>query len=661
MISRRSTGLLATAVLAGFALQATPAEDEPQQMQDVVVTATLAGTPASQLGQSVTVIGRKEIEASKLTYVSQLLQRVAGVDFNSYGPTSNPTIRIRGMQGYHTKVLIDGVSYEDASSIGGTLPVLNELRTDDIERIEIVRGASSTVHGSNAIGGVINIITRKGKDEGKPVAGSISAEYGSNQRQRYAGSLRGASGPVDYSLSAAWVGENGISSLHTDEAINGDDDAYRNAAYNGRVGLDLSENLRLEVFGRFADGTEEYDSGFSAYDYSTVPAHYLGIVPDSGDVHVQNWLVGTKLAATGLFDGLLDSSITLSYTQTRRSYRDEVDPFVLGPESTGFKDRYTGGVFEAKWLNTAHLAEGYDFSFGVDNTQEMAEMVDGGTVRIDERHRTWAYFGELQAEPIENLFLTAGARCNKHSVFGEETTWSASARYLIEASGTTLKAAAGKAYRAPSLYELYAPAIVSWYFKGGNPNLSPETSQSWEVGFEQSLLEDKVVFGSTYYETRIADYIGYAYDFDSFATYLQLSGIKAHGIESFVRVQPWDCLSVQLTHTYQHTNDMEDDHAPVAYRPTHKGSVDIIYQGLGDRLTVDLNGTYVGSRHTTNGMSWDQKLGSYYLMNLTVSYSLTEDLEIYGRIENLLDDGYETVPNYNTYGRCYYAGLKYTF
>lgn len=659
MSIRRGTGLLAMAALAGIALRAQPVEDETQQMDDVVITATLVQTPAHKLGQSITVISREQIDAAKLTYVTQLLQLVPGINIVSYGPNQNPTVRVRGLQAYHTKVLIDGVPYQDPSQIGVT-PVLNELRTSDVERIEIVRGASSVVHGSNAIGGVINIITRSGKDEGKPVAGSVSAEYGSNRHQQYSGTLRGASGPVDYSLSANWIGENGISAMSAKDGINEDRDANRNASFSGRAGMDLSDNLRLEIFGRYSAGLEEYDSGFDAWDYSAWPPTYLGIVPDSGSVNVQNWLAGGKLAATELLDGLLDSSLAFSYTQTRRAHRDRIDPFGLGPESTAFKDRFTGDILDATWLNTLHLAEGYKLSLGINHARENAEIIDGGTATIDRDNHSWAYFGEVQAEPFENLFLTAGARYNDHSVFGGETTWSTSARYLLEATGTTLKAAAGKAYRAPSLYELYAPAVGSWWFKGGNPNLDPEVSQNWEVGFEQALLDAKVVFGSTYYESRVTDYIGWGTDVDFLSTYLQFSGVKVHGVESFIRVQPWQFLTVQLTHTYQHTNDMESDVADLPYRPKHMASLDVIYRTFGDRLTVNLNGSYVGTRHTGLGGTGTE-LDCYVLANLAVSYKINENLEVHGRIENLLNENYETIPGYNTYARRYFAGMTYFF
>ena len=460
----RSAQLLAAASVAGWTLRAAPASDEPEQMPDLVVSAaTLQETPVEKLGQSITVITRAELEASKLVYVKDYLRLVPGLNLRSNGPNGNTSVSLRGLQSYHTKLLVDGVPYQDTTS-PQVVPVLNTLQVEDIERIEIVRGASSTVNGSNAIGGVINIVTRSGRDAGKPVSGSIAAEYGSHGRQMYSGSMRGATGPVDYSFTASWLGERGISAQTGVPGLD-DNDPYRNISLSGRAGVDLGEHLRLEVFGRYSDADVEFDAA----------------VPDTGDIHQQDWLAGGKLLAEGLFDGLLDSSFVVSLSELRRAYRNEGFDWNAGCY-------YAGTTVEAKWVNTVHLVDGYDLTVGIDSTSVEAETTEGGVTAIEERHRTVAYFGELQAEPIQNLSLTLGARYNEHSVFGHETTWSASARYLVEKTGTTLKVAAGKAYRAPSLYELYGPTVdyFFWVYHS-NPALEPETSQNWKRGSSRAL------------------------------------------------------------------------------------------------------------------------------------------------------------------------------
>ena len=608
---------------------------DAKSMDTIVVTATRTETPVDQLGQSVTVIDRSQIEATQLTNVSDLLRQVVGIDFRSNGPhSSTSNVGIRGLSGYHTKVLVNGIPLQDTAGVQ-QMPVINDINVNDIERIEVVRGPSSTVYGSNALGGVINIITRRGKTKG--FKGNVGGEYGSHGRIRTHASGRGVVGKVDYSLSLLREVERGISAQDT--PLNGDDDSWRNMQAEGTIGIQLDEHFRLEFFGRYSTSDEEYDMANAVW----------GPYVDSGDIHNQRWMTGLRLAGTDLWNGLLDTSLSASYSELMRGYRDD--------SGWSWNDRYTGETRQINWQNTLHLHERVDLTFGIDRTRDSAEVDDGGvpswgippSVPVDDRQRTTAVFAALQVEPVDNLFLNGGVRWNDNSEFDSEWTYTAAAAYLIESTGTRLKASVGKSYRAPSLYELYEPTY-------GMPDLQPETGTAWDVGFEQDVMDDKVTFGSTYFSNRVTDYIGF-----NLATYRydQVSGIKTSGLESFVRLRPIENLSLQLTHTYQHTNSMEEEASPLAFRPRHKGSADLTWQPNGGPVRFNLNGLYVGHQNTLDGGG--EHLDAYTLINAAITYTMNEFVEFYVRTENLLNENYEVAPNYNEYGRVYYVGTNISF
>lgn len=633
--TRWQTAMLGAAALMGTASMAEDAR-EPSRLDTVVVTATRTDTPLGQLGQSVTVIDREQIDNGQFTTVTDLLRQTVGVDFRANGPHSSSTsLNLRGLQGYHTKLLINGIPLQDNAGVQ-QMPILNDINLDDVERIEIVRGPGSTIHGSNAIGGVVNIITRRGATATPQVSGNV--EYGSHGRIRTAAGVRGASGPVDYAFSALRESERGISARTT--PLNGDDDGWRLQQLQGSIGLALAENTRVELFGRYSESDEEYDMADAVW----------GPFTDSGDTHNQRWMGGVRFDATDLFDGLLDTTLSLSVADHRRGYRDN--------DGWSINDRFQGRSTDIHWQNTLHLHERVDLTLGIDRNHEEARVDDGGyapwgippSVPVDDRHRTTAVFAALQTEPVDNLFLNGGVRWNNHSVFGYEWTYSAAAAYHLVDTGTRLKTSLGKSYRAPSLYELFEPLY-------GDPNLEPESGTSWDVGFEQDVCRDeRIVFGSTYYRNRVTDYIGF--DMTTWR-YDQVSGIKTNGLESFIRLRPVRTVTVQFTHTYQHTNDMEAEASPLAFRPRHKGSADLNWRLLDDKLNMNVNGLYVGHQNTASGAG--AHVDAYTLANAAIAYSFNEHFQVYLRAENLLNENYEVVPTYNTYGRTYYTGVNLRF
>ncbi len=605
-----SLGLLASSLLS--------TAESTEKMDDVVVTATRTETNAQKLAASVTVITKEDIANKQPSSLADLLRSVPGLSVKNDGPHSITSgVYIRGMRKYHTKVMINGVALQDTST-PQTTAIISSISLSDIERIEIIRGASSTLYGSNAMGGVINIITRKAEEDA--FSGELGVEAGSHGWQKYSALVSGKKGNFDYLFSSEWLSENGISN----KTVTSDNDTYRSLALNGEVGYQITDNLRLSLFGLYNDTDQEYDTE----DF------FLGTI-EQGELHHELIQLGTALDAKNIIDGIFDSSLKFSYSRTKRAEL----------ESPQF---YMGKTLETDWQNTININDSNRLVLGMTYTEEKSEADSFGASNHD-RYRTDAYFAQYETEPVNDLFITAGLRHNNHSEFGGETTYSASAAYLIESTGTKLKATWGTGYRAPSLYELNDPF-------GGDPNLTPETSESWDIGFEQTVNE-KVEFGVSYFENRVSDYIEYPW-WDFIYQYVQVSGIKIHGVESYITFKPTDNVNLHFTHTWQHSNNMDQDVSPIIYLPDNKFTADLNWQ-VNEKLNLNLNGVYVDKRKTdyTGGKT----LHGYTLLNVAANYQLTDSLEITGRINNILDKDYQESVGYETYGITAYAGLKYRF
>ncbi|NMA47408.1 MAG: TonB-dependent receptor [Lentisphaerae bacterium] len=644
-------GLGVAVLLAGFtglAQEATDAAPAPapvaggeQELVPMVVTATRTETPVTSLGQSVELISAEQIRATRLPYVTDVLQEVPGLDIKSSGTRDSSTtnLRIRGMNGYHSKVLIDGVPYIDCAT-PQVQSMLGNIALNQIDHIEVVKGATS-LQGSMAMGGVVNIITRRPEDEG--LHGSIGLEGGSHGRIHSNASIYGKSGIVDYLLGFGRERERGISSMDAKPGtINADDDPYRALNYNGRIGIQLDEHWRAEVGGLFQDIDEEYDNFWT---------------PARGDMTwIRRTMGHARLEGSELFDGLIDTQLRYSWTRSDR-YNSNA------PQGNTY--RFTGDTRELNWQGTLHINERNDLTAGVNYATEHArnyEFYDwfGGAVKgsgktIDRHHRTTSYYLSYQTEPIDNLFVNLNTQYLEHSAFGGEWTGDGAARYLIEPTGTTLKASVGKGYRSPSVYELYAalPGMLL-----SNPDLEPETSRTWDLGFEQELLDKTLTIGSTYFENRIDDFINYIYDPNTWmGQYQQVDGRRRiRGFESFVAWRPLDVLSLRLTHTYQRART--EDGSKAVYTPKQKVGADVTWRPLADGpIGVNLGGVYIGSRWASNV----EKLDDYVLMHATLSYDFSKALSAYLRVDNLLNENYTVTPGFKTYGRCYYVGLNYSF
>ena len=627
-------------------------EQEAVELPPVTVTATRVEMPTAKLAQSYTLITSQDIEEARYQSVMDVLRDELSFVPKSYGPyDSNAQISIRAMDSYHTKVLVDGIPFMDNSSTQ-SFPIIGNLSLYDIDRIEIVKGATS-LQGSSAMGGVINIITKRPEEDG--IHGRIAVEAGSHERFNTSALILGKYGIADFKLGIGRDTERGISVVANDAYgnVNMDNDVYRSMDYTAGLGIQFTPEWRLEFNTTFQDIDEEYDAGYSYADWMTGEPI---VVPDDDNVWVRRNIASGKLVGKDLFNGKLDLSLAYAFTRSDRAYRNR--------KNTETTYRYIGDTQLLNGQATYHINDWNDLTVGMEYIDECAENISAHIRTMKRSHYTTAGFVGYQVEPVKNLFLALNGRYTDHSEFGDEWTGDASAKYYLEETGTTFRFSMGKGYRSPSVYELYAPAN-NWGFMGGNPDLKPETNKTWEIGIEQEFLEKKLTVGAGYFENRVQNFI-----VSTATSYGQISGVAILGAEAFVEAKPIEQLSLKAAYTYQHARDREavaDKHR-IAYVPSHKATLNATWYPLEDKkLAVNFGGAWTGTRWNERNADYvtRSKLGDYFLLHTAVSYKLNDNWQLYGRIENLLNTNYTLSDDYgtryNTYGRCYYVGAVFTF
>lgn len=640
------TVLLLTTSLYGPAF----AEESPVAvtLDEVLVTATRTEQNLKNIGgTSVTVISEEEIAAKQQNTVADVLRGTPGLDIKSDGGMGTKTsIFLRGSDSKNTLVLVDGIMFNDPSSTNRLSDIAN-LTTDNIERIEIVRGPISVLYGSNASAGVINIITKSGSGDPKTTLG---VEGGSYDTYKFYGGNAGAIDKLNYSINLSYIDTDGFSTANDDNnkiphgGNTSEDDGYDNTTLSGKAGYEISPNFDLVATLRYIDSEVEFDdfgNGYTGdrFNFSTWPP-----TPEPygrKKLHTENdQYFGRIDAKNNFLENFLDSDLYYQYSKhDRQDYDND------GNKSYD----YLGKSQEIGWQGTLSFSDINNLTIGTSYFEEEMESKFQGIDNEDADIKSlWL---QEQITFFDNLELVAGLRYDDHDQFGDKTTYRI-APSLLTSFGTLFKASYGTGFRAPSLFELYSSY--------GNVNLDAEESEGWDVGFEQEVADGTVLFGITYFRLTFEDRIEYDW---LTSKYQQADGdTKTKGIESFVQWQPTNTLSLFLNYTY--TDTEAPDGSRLTHRPLNKVALGSQYQYKKASFNIDIR--WVDERDASafamdlNGNSIET-LDAYTIVNLAVRYNLNEMVQLYGRIDNLFDEEYEEVWSYATPGISGYAGIKTTF
>lgn len=584
----------------------------------IVVTATGTELLSQKSGYSVSNIGIDEIEVRQPSTLSDLLATLPGVTVSNTGPIGGfSAVRIRGAEGEQTLTLIDGVRVNDPSSPGGGFDFGN-LLIGNLDRVEVLRGPNSVPWGSQAIGGVVNIITAR---PGSANNRALRAEYGSNNRANLVGQYGISGDRISASLGGGFFRNDGISA-----AANGSEaDGYKQYAANGILEVKLSDAVSIDLRGYYAHSRAELD-GFPPPFYS---------LSDTPEYSTGQQVIGYVGINAEL--GKLQNRLALTVNDINRD--NFATPGAATPDflSRGRTERFE---YQGDW----QLAEPLRAVFGIEH--ERSRFTDGFAPA---KTRHTGAFAQAIIDPTDALTITMGARVDDHKSYGTKATFSANAAWRPSAQ-TVVRAAYGEGFKAPTLYQLF-----SFY---GDPGLQPEVAKSYELGFEQSVLEGQLRFGVTAFQRRTQNMI----DFDLFFfRYNNIIRSRAKGIESFVELRPSDRFSVRANYSYVDSEKREDGAANFVRhlrRPVHSLNASIDWQASGKlKLGADLR----LASDSLDGFGGSVRMDGYALVGVRAAYDVSDELQLYGRVENAGDSDYQTVAGYKAYGRNAHIGLRAKF
>jgi vitamin B12 transporter len=638
--SRLLTASIALLLHPALSAMAADADDG---VEDVVVTANRIAQETSRVGDSVTVITAKEQRRSQKTAVSDLLATTPGIAVaRNGGLGGTTTLRIRGAESHQTVVLIDGVKLNDPSSASGEFNFA-DLLTTDYAQIEVLRGPQSTLWGSQAIGGVVNIVTPT--PEG-PLSASYSAEGGTHETAIVRGQVQAGGDRVAWRVSGNYATSDGISSWSR-ELGGRETDSYRNVGFNARGILHISDNVTAEIRSTWSDGRSEYD-GF---------APGLTDTPDYGTTEELTTYAGVNIDA---FDGRLSNRIGFAYTGTDRHDTDPSSsvPTTFDAEGRNKRWEYQGTLRITDRVSTivGLESERSELSTASPSTFEPNPTPLTGDTQID------SIYAQVNVTPIDALSLSAGARYDDHDTFGNSTTTRASAAWSVTSS-TILRATYGEGFKAPTLYQLYS--------QYGNLNLEAEEAKGWDAGVEQHFFDKKLMVSATYFDRDTTNMIDFVSCFgvtsppcsaQPYGYYDNFQRTNAHGVELGVAAH----LTEQLSLTANYTNMNAENRArgtanfghALPRRPSETANAQLSYEWpVGLTTTVAVQ--HAGRSFDT--ISNTAVLDGYTLFDFRASYAVSDSLEVYGRVENATDEEYETSRRYGTLGRTFYAGLRQSF
>ncbi|MGH7408350.1 MAG: TonB-dependent receptor plug domain-containing protein, partial [Candidatus Methylomirabilales bacterium] len=518
---------------------------------------------------------------------------------------------LRGSNSSHTLFLIDGVPVN--SPTNGVFD-LSDLSTDNVERIEIVRGPQSTLYGSAAMGGVINVITRRGT--GTP-SHRVRLEAGKHSTFRETVSSAGGGEEWDYAVAGSRLNSQG-DLAHDD---------YESTTLSGKIGLRPTPTTRLEFFSRFLDA-----------DKDLPPVAGRGFDPDQ---NFQREFTQAGATFTHALTPGWDYKVTLARVieETR---------FTNPPSAPSVTET---DVDDVEFVTSFRPLPPLVFTLGGQWKQEGADTATLHPTVTDK-----AAYVQAQVTLLDRLTLLGSARVDDHSRFGNHGTGQVSGVYQLAATGTALRAGYGTAFRAPTLNDLFFPGF-------SNPNLQPERSRTWEAGVEQRLFGNRATLSATTFYTQFTDLI--QFDFVTF-TPQNIGSARSKGVEAAVEIRPLEGLSLKGTYTFTEPID-RITRQPLLRRPKHLGTASAIYQ-FARRYSLAATALFVGERPDVDPVTFlTVTNGGYAKLDLAASAVLTEgwgplrSLRLTAKVDNLLNERYDDVLGFPALGLTYLVGLEANF
>jgi vitamin B12 transporter len=634
--ARVACGFLLACVAPVSTLRAEDVET-PSDADQIIVTASRLETTQADVGSSVSVVTQEELQEGKYPTVVEALRKVPGLDIvRSGGPGGNAAAFIRGADSSQTQVLLDGIELNNPASPNRGFN-LTTLTLENVDRIEIIRGPQSMIYGSDAIGGVINIISKQAK---KGVHMSAMTEAGSYSSFNNVGTLSYGSDAIDFTGGVTQQDVGNISSAGANYG-NFEQDAFHNTSLSGRLALRPSDSVDTAFITRYGRSNAGLDN-FGGYGGDDPNRHYNN----------EEFFNRGQIEARFL-DNTLTTKAWTDYTD--HGLYDNNDPDQMSAEY--LRSNYIGNMLDAGTSVTWAPKKYFSSVLGYEYEKERASSYyySDGSYGPYENVFDWrsantnSVFFETKTSYEEKVFLDAGVRYDRQSIFGDRTTFRVAPAWYVTES-TKLRGSVGTGFKAPSLVQLYSPY--------GNPDLQAETSTGWDIGVDQQIVRDRLAAEVTFFDNDYDDLITFN---PSTFVLENINSAYTQGVEVALTTTLSETVSLKSAYTYTESEDRDTDES-LLRRPRNKGSITTTYQPT-DRVTSQVEWRVYGKRFDNDFSAYPPvrtTLAGYGLVNLAISYKANETFEIFTRVDNIFDQEYEEVLGYGTMGCAAYGGLKAT-
>ncbi|MBI1979997.1 MAG: TonB-dependent receptor [Methylocystis sp.] len=647
----------------------SPAADVEDQ---TVVTPTRVEQPVSSSGASVSVIHAHDIQKRGSLAFNDVLRGVPGLDvFSTGGPGTQTSVFLRGSTPGQTLVLIDGIRIGDPASTDGSFD-FGRLIPTDIERIEVLRGPQSALYGSDAMGGVINIITRRGKGAPQGWAMTEGGSYGTSSSHA---SISGADAHGAYALSISGLHAGGFPRYGYRQQrpiVIGDqttplpplpaDDPTNNVGVTGRIGYDFTEDARIEA------GLAGYDS---AIRYDNPCAFNSWSVFDPFNHQHATFMQGYARLGADMFDKRLRNRLTLYANRGNRDvWATDACFDMLTFLSQNCRFGFLGGRRGLEYQSDVALGVLGLATLGARVETETAQssreawIVDSFAPNFAEQ-TTWSGYAQHQFTFFDRLDISYGGRVDAVSHNRTFLTWRTMANFRIDEIGMRLRSSAATGAKTASLYQRFS--------QYGDPTLAPERVLGFDAGIDQSLFGGLATASVSVFANRYTNLVQFGKAESCTATqifgcYFNVGRADTRGVEfsGEAGLVP-GALLLRGSYTFLSARNLDFDSDSIyagrtlLRRPRHKGMWSLIYTGLPG-LELEARANVVGPAHDVDFIfNRRVMLAPYVRLDLFANYRLTDSLTLHGRIENLNNALYEEVYNYSTTARAFYGGVKYAW
>ena len=597
----------------------TPSPGEAE-VEQIVVSATRFDIPLDQSPASVSVISSQDIEQKQIERASDALREVPGLSVVQTGTAGQLTsVFMRGLPSQDMQVLLDGIPINQGLS--GAMNFA-DFTTEDIDRIEVVRGPQSTLYGPRALAGVVQIFTKQGT--GTPDI-MMAGEGGSYDTFREWAQSEGKIDGFDYSV--------GMSRLDTENARPNNN--YRNTAAIADAGWSPNETLRVGSL--FTYSVSDTGNPNTIFDPRPID-HFL----------TERWLIGPHIDwnATDWWE----HKLIFSYDHERQINNPNEDGFVGATRALFERTQidYQNDLRATSWLT---LTSGFFYS-DVDAGEERPFILFGPTF-ISDRTKEIAGFLQATLTPVENLIFVAGGRFDHFNQFGGVWTYRFAGSYKIDKTNTTLHSSVATGFSPPSSQDKIF---------GNNFGLKPEDDFGWDIGVEQRLWESRVTVGLTYFHNDLSNVIG----FNGLFQTLNLGAAETQGLEAELRAQPIADLLFAASYTYLEAEKTssadisQPQGARLPRRPRNEVYLSASYLWW-KKLRTTIEAKFVNAREELNFGGPNFDIEDYSFVNMAAEYEVNPHLSIFGRIDNLTNEHYSEVFGFPALGRAVYGGLKVRF